>query len=272
MADFGLVDGDVLCHMACERPWRMKLEFLEKCGVNTEELKGLGEVPGYDAYADTEVFEKCWLVFKEILYEALDTAYCADHLMAVKDSKSYRDWIYSDYKRDRGKWRIYNPFVQMIRARAVDEGLAVFATDKEADDLIRMWAEECRAYDVSYVIISIDKDLYCIEGNHYNPKKKEFQTITAQAAMQNYYGQLLSGDPTDHIPGLPGIGPKKAADFIEGLITEEDCQEVVVAMYIEKFEDDWLSYLLSNGKMIHIQRSWNDHFIVRDWPIVQDLL
>jgi len=272
MTKIGIVDGDVLCYGACDGPWRKKLEYWKKCGLDTDELKGLRTIPGYLPDKDPEMFEQCWRAFKELLKTSLEAAYCDDHVMAVKHGKSYRDDIYCDYKRDRGKWSIYNPFVQMVRNRAVEEGLSIFATDKEADDLIRMWAEEFQKYEIDHVIISVDKDLWCIPGLHFNPKKKTFKNITLEEGMWHYYGQLLSGDPTDFIPGLPGIGPKTAMEMIEGLPTEEDCQEVVVSMYISKFEDNWLDYLLSNGKMIHIQRSWNDHFVVRDWPIVRELV
>jgi len=268
----GIIDGDVLCHMACEQPWKMKVERLQQGGVETSRLKGLGEIPGYNAEADTRVFDTCWRNFEEIVRESLDALFCTEHLMAVKDGKSYRDDIYSEYKKNRGKWRIHNPFVELVRRRAVEQQLAVYATDKEADDLIRIWAEESRKTGVAHAVISIDKDLYCIEGMHYNPKKKEVKTVSASEAMWHYYSQLLSGDPTDHIPGLPRVGPKIADKLIRGIATEEECQEVVVAMYFEKFGDDWAPYLLSNGKMIHIQKHWNDHFTIRNWPAVEGLL
>jgi hypothetical protein len=266
-----LTDGDVVAHMACERAWGEKVEYFRLHGIDMDRFKGAASIPGYSPRDDVKTWGKCVNLFHSILKDLSEALFSDNMLMAMKDGKNFRDRIYHEYKRDRGKWRIPNPFVQMIRDYAVKEGLALHAGDKEADDLLRIWAEECRFYDIPFVVASIDKDLKCIPGKHYNLKKKVLEEVTDLSAMQLYYSQLLSGDPTDHIPGLPRIGPVKALKAIEHCDTPEQCQEVVCGMYFEVYHGEWEDYLLANGKLIHIQKSWNDYFTLKEWPFVMEM-
>jgi 5'-3' exonuclease len=68
-------------------------------------------------------------------------------------------------------------------------------------------------------IVSIDKDLDQIPGEHYHPgirrqqvfiREPKFYTITPEQGLYFFYYQLLIGDGSDNIKGAPGIGPKKA--------------------------------------------------------------
>lgn len=89
----------------------------------------------------------------------------------------------------------------------------------EADDALGINQTE------DTVICSIDKDLLMIPGNHYNFKLKEKKYINEFEGIRNFYLQLLTGDPTDNIPGLPGIGPKRASKILDGAETEEELYE-----------------------------------------------
>jgi hypothetical protein len=265
-----IFDGDVIAHMAAEAPFRIRCAEFEKAGIDLDQYKGK-KLDFYFPEHDAETFERCRDNFLLIMDEAKDRFWTNDHLMAMKSSQNFRDDLYPAYKAKRGKYRIENPWVHTMRQWAVEQDLAVFAHDMEADDFLRIWAEQCQTAGQRFVIASIDKDLYCIEGKHYNLKKKEVLDISKFEAMRHYYLQLLVGDAVDNIPGLPGIGPKKAEVLLEDCEEEEDFQEVVVSMYLEKHGDEWENYLLSNGKMIHIMRHENDHFVIKDWPLVQEL-
>jgi 5'-3' exonuclease len=166
---------------------------------------------------------------------------------------------------------------------AVKDGMAIESVGREADDLMRIWAEEAREAGVPYVICTIDKDLKCIPGlyhkMHIDAIGRTWTTeertieISEDYATRFYYEQLLKGDPTDNIPGVPKVGDIKAAKIIKKCTTEEEMQEAVVNEYVNAYGiDDWYDYLLSNGKMIYLQKHLNDYFSCLDWPIVQELL
>jgi DNA polymerase-1 len=100
---------------------------------------------------------------------------------------------------------------------------------QEADDAIGI-----RAYSLGeedYVICSIDKDLDNIRGKHYNFVKNEHYNITEEVAIKNFYRQVLTGDRVDNVPGLAGIGPKKADKILKDCSTEEDLYKAVLEAY-----------------------------------------
>jgi hypothetical protein len=257
-----IIDGDVLAYLACKSRWRNEKDqvvvVLDKDAVtfNTED--------------DRYYLQDSWENFKQLVAETVDLLFADDFVMAVKSDTNFRDDLYPLYKANRRKDPSKaNNFVPHIRKLAVAEDLAIEATWREADDMLRIWAEQARAAGTDYVVVSVDKDLKCIPGTHYNIKKKEVFTITPEYALKFFYEQLLMGDPTDNIPGVPKIGPVKAHNFLISCNTEEEMQELVVEQYINAFGEDWYNQLLSNGKMLYLQKHEHDFFHLQDWPIAQ---
>jgi hypothetical protein len=189
--------------------------------------------------------------------------------MAVKSSLNYRDIIYPDYKANRRNKpdTNYNYFVPIIRQMAIDEGLAIEAVGREADDMLRIWAVEAQKEGDEHIICSIDKDLKCIPGKYFNVKSNELQVIEPLEATRFYYEQLLKGDSTDNIPGIPKVGEVKAKKMLSSGCTEEDFRRLVAAAYYDYYDDAWKDYLLANGKMIYLQGHEDDYFEISSWGI-----
>lgn len=257
-----LIDGDVLAYMGCKSRWvndrNQRLVVLDK------------DAHVFSKAEDREYMEASWENFKQEVIKVTGKCWTNHYLMAVKHKHNYRNDIYSEYKMNRHKDPSkQNHFVPSIRTLAVIEELAIEAIGREADDLLCIWAHQAMAANEDYTIVSIDKDLKCIPGKHYNPKLDMHFSVTPKEALRFFYAQLLSGDPTDNIPGLPGIGPAKAEKALFNTHTEEDMQEEVVAMYMSFFGDDWYDQLLSNGKMLYLQKHEFDYFTCYQWPVVQ---
>ena len=100
---------------------------------------------------------------------------------------------------------------------------------QEADDAISI-----RAYalgEEDYIICSIDKDLDNVRGWHYNFGKNQKYFVKEEEAIRNFYRQVLTGDRVDNVPGLPGIGPKKAEKILQDCCTEEELYKAVLEAY-----------------------------------------
>jgi DNA polymerase-1 len=94
----------------------------------------------------------------------------------------------------------------------------------EADDVIASLAARAAARDIRTVIVTTDKDLLqLIDGKTsvWNPAKE--MTVDA-AGVKEFFGAeaaavvdvlALWGDPSDNVPGVPGIGEKTAKALIQ---------------------------------------------------------
>lgn len=89
----------------------------------------------------------------------------------------------------------------------------------EADDYVALSSYQLTQLGKEHLICSPDKDLKQIAGTHYNYKKAPedaVQHISAEQANYNWAIQMLMGDDTDNIAGIPGMGEKKAKDYLKG--------------------------------------------------------
>lgn len=259
-----IIDGDVLAHVCCKSRW------LDR---NGNRIVGLDQGNhSFTPEEDEEYLRKSWKEFEKMMESIMNITFSDTFLMAVKGANNYRDAIYSEYKANRRKDPSkVNNFVPTIRELAAHEYGAIVADGRETDDYLRIWALQSKAVNEPYVIVSVDKDLDCIPGKHYDPKKNIFYDVSELYATRFFYQQLMSGDPTDNIPGIPRLGPVKAEKFLYGLDDEADMQECVVEQYITAFGDEWYDQLLSNGKMVYLQAHENDFFSIAHWPVVQSL-
>ncbi|MFC2171166.1 DNA polymerase I [Acidobacteriota bacterium] len=95
----------------------------------------------------------------------------------------------------------------------------------EADDVIGTLAVKSRRSDFHPVIVSNDKDLYQLigTGSFMLQIKKNQELLLDQEAVTSHFGVEpylvpdvlgLWGDQSDNIPGVPGIGEKRAKELV----------------------------------------------------------
>ena len=93
----------------------------------------------------------------------------------------------------------------------------------EADDVIASLVDVCASPDVECVIVSRDKDLHQLIGPNCSMfdaqgdewvREKDVLERWKVPPDQVVEIQTLQGDTTDNVPGVKGIGPKKATDLI----------------------------------------------------------
>lgn len=260
-----LIDGDVIAYLACKSRYRTpEGDLVVLLDRSTKE---------FTKHEDREYLESSWNEFQTIINDALEAVWATHHLTAVKGDTNFRDDLYPLYKANRKKDPSKtNNFVPILRKLAVVEGLAISAEGREADDLLRIWATQAATVGEECIIISNDKDLKCIPGKHYNIKKNIHSEVTPEEATRFFYQQLISGDPVDNIPGVPGMGPVKAEKLMHRLLSEETMQEIVVEQYFGAYgESRWYDALLSNGKLLYLQKTIDDYFCCSHWPIVKEL-
>jgi hypothetical protein len=135
----------------------------------------------------------------------------------------------------------------IIRQYMIDAWAFSVQEGQEADDAIGI-----RAYalgEEDYIICSIDKDLDNLRGHHYNFVKNIRYYVTEDEAIKNFYMQVLTGDRVDNVPGLKGVGPKKAEKILSEAKTETELFNAVLAAY-----DDDIHRMTEMAQLLWIRR------------------
>jgi hypothetical protein len=138
---------------------------------------------------------------------------------------------------------------QAIKDYLIKKYNAIVSEGEEADDVIgyshyELWEQD----PFSSVIVSTDKDLDMIPGLHYNFVNKELYNVDLEYANRRFYRQLLTGDSTDNIVGLPKVGPVKA----DRILGDEHEEPYMYKAVQNAYGDD--EYLLENARLIWIRR------------------
>ena len=136
---------------------------------------------------------------------------------------------------------------EKIREYLISTHHAEVSDNVEADDMlgINQRSGAC--------IATIDKDLDNIPGYHYNLRSGRFYDVLPAVATRNFYTQLLTGDATDNIVGVPGIGKVKAAMALKGLVTEEDYYWRILEEYAKVYSKPYEA-LEENARLLWILR------------------
>jgi DNA polymerase-1 len=159
------------------------------------------------------------------------------------DAWSSRLDVDASYKSNRSyehKDLSFMGWLPEIRAALDGAGVAsVEARDSEADDVIATLA--ANAGDRPVRILSTDRDYFQLIGPStlvVNPRSRP--ALVGEVALLARYGvsarqwcdfRALAGDPSDGIPGLPGVGPAKAAAVLAGGRTLEDVRDRLADRY-----------------------------------------
>ena len=182
----------------------------------------------------------------------------AEVKVALKGKGNFRYAIAEDYKGSRSA----KPVDEVLAERRKDlneyaYGLGHFQSDNcEADDVVSIWAQEALDRGQHYVIAHIDKDIDMVEGWHYNFTKETLYYVDAAEGWYKMCLQMLTGDSTDNIQGLRGIGPKTAQKLLADVDTE-DMVAKVQEVWKEHHPEDWESRLEVCWNLIYMRRDWN---------------
>ena len=131
-------------------------------------------------------------------------------------SKEFRYQILENYKGKRPDLdQGLRDRLNLLYRYSIEYGAEPALEGLETDDMVQIYAHEFWHQNIPYTIAHIDKDLDTIPGNHYNYNKEEHYEVDLDTARRNFFYQLLVGDTADNIPGIRGIGPKKANALLD---------------------------------------------------------
>ncbi|HSN43072.1 MAG TPA: DNA polymerase I, partial [Propionibacteriaceae bacterium] len=154
------------------------------------------------------------------------------HLAVAFDvsRQTFRSEVYSEYKATRSASP--EPFKgQVTLVKEVLDALNIVHVESdgfEADDVIATLATDAEARGMDVLICTGDRDALQLVTDHVTvlyPRKgvSDLARMTPAAVQEKYfvtparYPELaaLVGETSDNLPGVPGVGPKTAAKWLE---------------------------------------------------------
>ncbi|OGR66277.1 MAG: hypothetical protein A2X31_06020 [Elusimicrobia bacterium GWB2_63_22] len=151
-----------------------------------------------------------------------------EYLAVCFDSKgsTFRDDLYGEYKANRAAT---DPGLvsQLNTARELVAALGlkgVYLKGYEADDIIATLARRAEKAGLEAVIVSGDKDAAQLVGEKVKMWDGSSPEFTGPEAVEKKYGLppgllpdyfALTGDSSDNVPGVAGVGPKSAVKLVQ---------------------------------------------------------
>lgn len=191
----------------------------------------------------------------------LSSSGCTSYQLYVSGGHNFRKDIDPAYKANRPtepiKWR------KECHEHLIEKWGAIETDGYEADDAVGCE----QRYDGSTIICGIDKDLLMIAGKHYQwpiirkgeiVKEGMFYEINTEEGLRRFFIQALTGDVTDNIFGIKGVGTKRAAKILEECETEEEMYQTVKEQYGE-----CQGMFHNNLDLLWIWRNYGETFTVR---------
>jgi DNA polymerase-1 len=199
-----------------------------------------------------------------------------------KKGPTFRHEMFDDYKANRPPTpdELINQFG---RVRQVVEAfhIPLFELDKyEADDVLGTLSKQASEKGIDTVIVTGDADTMQLVSPHVKilyPKAGKAFSDTAlfdAAAVKEKFGvgpehvadfKAMVGDPSDNIPGIPGIGEKTAVKLIQQFGSVED-----VYKHLEEVTPPKVKEILKNNESAAYQ-SKKLATIVTETPVTLNL-
>ncbi len=154
-------------------------------------------------------------------------------------SKTFRHDIYDQYKANRAEQpEEMRHQIPLIKEVVDGFNISMFELDGyEADDVLATLANEAESKGIEAIIVTGDKDMLQLVSDNVkvlNPHKENL--LYDAEAVRSRFGVgpeqmcdllAMAGDPSDNVPGVPGVGPKTAADLLNEYGTLEGVFEHV---------------------------------------------
>lgn len=173
----------------------------------------------------------------DLMYRIIQECEATKYEVYIGGTDNFRYEIYPEYKANR-RDTAKPPALEACREQLLVEWNASIVNGMETDDMLGIRQSEIGG---DSIIASIDKDLLCIEGKHYNFVKQEFYTISAFDGLRHFWFQMIMGDKSDNIPGYDGTARVKPPKFLQPAInnlyameTSEEMEAYVKDMYTDK--------------------------------------
>ena len=213
-----------------------------------------------------EPLEVAQMRVNDLMYRIVQETEATKYKTFIGGTDNFRLEVYPSYKANRDN-KPRPDWLEACREQLLVEWDARIVNGMETDDMLGIeqyasYMNPLRNGGEQTIIASIDKDLLCIPGRHYNFVKQEFYNVSEIDGVRHFWFQMIMGDRVDNIPGYDGIMRQTVPKFLQPKITElqgcetpEQMEALVKGMYAEEGNEEQFEI---NKKLIWICRSIDD--------------
>lgn len=188
----------------------------------------------------------CYICSKDTIKESIDAidflltnilreTGSTHYYLFLSEGKYFRHSVEPNYKANRKPSDL--KFVRTLKSYLKEQYHAESLRLLEADDVVAYVRQLAEAGTLvpgedftDNTICAIDKDVSKqIPGMHFNYSKATWTATTPESAYRFLFTQTIMGDSGDNIKGIPGVGPKKAEAYLEGITPQQMCRTVIAA-------------------------------------------
>lgn len=220
--------------------------------------------------------------FASMLLKVL-TEYQPTHIICAFDTHAptFRDALYTEYKAGRPEMPDdLRPQFGRVRELLGPFNIPIYEMDGfEADDILGTLSQQASQQGIETIIVTGDADTMQLIGPQvrvlypgsrsltdatlYDPEKVFERYGVPPERVPDWKG--LKGDPSDNIPGVPGVGDKTATKLLQDHGTVEGVYEHLSAVTPARLQELLRTYEDQARKSKHLAT------IVRDVPVTLDL-
>ena len=217
---------------------REKIVFIDGHSILNRAFYGVPDLTNAEGLHTNGVYGFLNIMFKLLEEEK------PQYLAVAFDVKAptFRHEMYADYKGTRKPMpkELHEQVPMLKEVLAAMEIPVVELPGYEADDILGTLAKRGRQDGLEVCLVSGDRDMLQLSENHICiriPKTKRGGTVIETYFPEDVYAlygvspeefidvKALMGDPSDNIPGVPGIGEKTAISLIKEYHTIENVYE-----------------------------------------------
>lgn len=229
-----------------------------------------GSVETYP-HKEVEPLENCLYLVKRKMESILENTKATSYKVFIKGTGNFREEVAVTRKYKGNRDATHRPVYEHdIRQYLLKQWSAIVVDGMEVDDAVAIESLKHWHYDYyeghkefilqDAIICSPDKDLNQIPGWHYEYNKQMAYWVSEADALRALYVQILAGDASDNVQGIPGVGPKTAERLLEKANSREEMYGIALSEYTKAYGDSGYNKLLEMATLVYIKRTEEDQW------------
>lgn len=221
----GIIDGDILIYRACHRALKHNLVVTS--------------------------------VFDDLYDDLCEQMACTEYSLHISGTGNFRKNIKQGFTKYKGTRKTKPTNYTFIRDYVIKKYDTVTVPLYEADDTACIEGTKYLKDEQLFMVATVDKDWKMIGGLFYNMQYKSLSAISKIEAIEYFHKQLITGDSVDNIPGLFGLGIKKAEKILDGKDIKGQF-EAIIKTYKKMHPEDYVERLNVMGILLFLVKDYDD--------------